>query len=159
MDPKELNKTNFCNKTVDNIISNDLKQYILDDLKNRTNINIKSNYAKMYNENYSSNLNNPHILCLKTLGSPYLLYCTKINNVNYALLIDKKINKGHEYPKMFLIQYKFNSDLFNGTLFETELIRNKSNEWFLLLGDIYYYKGRMTNDIEITDRIQILYIF
>ena len=34
MDPKEINNTSFCNKTVDNIVSNDLKKYIIDDHKN-----------------------------------------------------------------------------------------------------------------------------
>ena len=38
MDPKEINKTGFCNKQIDNIISNDLKEYILKDLKLRTGI-------------------------------------------------------------------------------------------------------------------------
>ena len=28
MDPKEINKTGFCNKQIDNIISNDMKEYI-----------------------------------------------------------------------------------------------------------------------------------
>ena len=38
MDPKEINKTSFCNKSVDNIISNDLKKYIIDDMKLRTSL-------------------------------------------------------------------------------------------------------------------------
>lgn len=158
MDPNEINKTKFCNKTINNIISNSLKEYILDDLKLRTNLEIKNNYAKIYNENYSSNLKkNDHIVCLKTFGSPYLLYCTKINNVNYCLLIDKKISKGHDYPKIFIIQYKFDNELFNGSLFECELVRDNSNDWFLLIGDIYYYKNKLTKHTVINERIKTIY--
>lgn len=153
MDPKDINQTNFCNKKVDNVVSNDIKKYIIDDMKLRTGITPTSRYAKIFNPNYSKNFKNPHIFCLKSYGAPYLLYLTKINSINYVLLIDKKINNGHEYPKMFVVQYRFNDDLFNGTLFECELLRDNSNMWQLLLADIYYYKGKMMKDVTITDRI------
>jgi hypothetical protein len=156
MDPKDINKTGFCNKQIDNIISNDLKDYILKDIKRRTGKDHKHRYAKIYNEAYKNNLNNPHILCLKTFGNPYLMYCTQINNVNYCLLIDKKIKKGHVYPKMYIVLYRFSDDLFKGTLFETELVRDKSNNWLLEIGDIYNYKGNTTSDIVISDRMNII---
>tara|TARA_Y100001958_G_C21182923_1_gene512480 strand:- start:435 stop:1385 length:951 start_codon:yes stop_codon:yes gene_type:complete len=156
MDPKDINKTGFCNKEIDNIISNDLKDYILKDIKRRTGIDHKHRYAKIYNDAYKKNLNNPHILCLKTFGNPYLMYCTQINNVNYCLLIDKKIKKGHVYPKMYIVLYRFKSDLFKGSLFETELVRDKSNNWLLHIGDIYNYKGNTTSDMEICDRMNII---
>ena len=66
MDTKQINQTGFCNKQVDNIISNELKQYILKDLKTRTTINFNHRYAKIYNEQYKNNFTNPHICCLKT---------------------------------------------------------------------------------------------
>ena len=56
MDPKEINKTGFCNKQIDNIISNDLKDYILKDIKLRTGIDHRSRYAKIYNNAYKKNL-------------------------------------------------------------------------------------------------------
>mgnify|MGYP006084378893 CR=1 FL=1 len=143
MDPNEINQTNFCNKRVENIISNDLKKYILEDIKNRTSIQFNSRYAKIFNDQYKNNLKNPHIACLKTSGSPYLLFCTKINNINYSLLIDKKINTGHVYPKIFLTNFKFNDELYEGTLFEAELLRDKNNKWQLMLADIYYYKNNV----------------
>ena len=114
MDPKEIHQTNFCNKKVDNIVSNDLKKYIIDDMKLRTSLTPTSRYAKIFNKEYSKNLNNPHIVCLKTYGTPYLLFFTKINSVNYVLLIDKRVKTGHNYPKMFVVQYRFNDDLFKG---------------------------------------------
>ena len=153
MDPKEINKTGFCNKQIDNIISNDLKEYILKDLKLRTGIDYKSRYAKVFNELYKKNLKNPHLICLKSYGNPYLLFLTKINNVNYCLLIDKKVKKGHIYPKMYIVLYRFKEELFNGTLLETELVRDNSNNWILLISDIYYNKEKSTNEIKITERV------
>ena len=32
--------------------------------------------------------------CLKSIGSPYYLFCTQINDVNYCFLIDKKVKDG-----------------------------------------------------------------
>ena len=84
MDPKDINQTNFCNKKVDNIVSNDIKKYIIDDMKLRTGITRTSKYAKIFSPNYSKNFKNPHIFCLKSYGAPYLLYLTKINSVNYV---------------------------------------------------------------------------
>lgn len=157
MDPKEINKTSFCGKQVDNIISNDMKKYIINDMKLRTSLTPSSKYAKIFNDMYKNNFKNPHIFCLKSYGSPYLLYLTKINNVKYSLLIDKKIKKGYEYPKMFILSIGFSDELYDGSLFECELLRDNDNEWFILIGDIYYHNSKKTNDICITDRIKLMY--
>ena len=78
MDPSALTKTSFCGKEIDNVTNNDTKKFILDDMRLKCgNIYYNTRYAKVYNEQYSRNLNNPHIICLKTSGTPYLLYCTR----------------------------------------------------------------------------------
>ena len=158
MDPRDIHQTNFCNQRVDNIVSNELKQYILQDIQTRTGLNFNSRYAKIFNEQYKQNLNNPHIACFKTSGSPYLLFLTQINHINYSLLIDKKINTGHSLPKMFVVHLQFETSLYSGTLFETELIRDKSNQWQLMLGDIYYYKNeKYQKKVRVIDRIQTIH--
>ena len=153
MDPKHITRTSFCNKEIDNVTDNSMKKYILDNLYIKTKIKFNFRYAKIYNEQYSKNLNNPHILCLKSSGTPYLLFLTQINNTNYAFLIDKKIKDGYEYPKIFVVHYRFDSDLFNGTLFEVELTRDKNNEWCLLIGDIYTMAGVSLQTVQIHGRI------
>ena len=153
MDSKALTKTSFCNKQLDNVTNNDVKKHILDDLCNRTKITYKHRYAKLYNPQFQKNFNNPHLLCLKTIGSPYLLYCTQINDVNYCFLIDKKIKDGYSYPKIFLVPYRFNDNIFNGTLFETELLKDNDEKWFLLISDIYSYGGSNVFTKQITERM------
>ena len=158
MDPNDITKTSFCGKVIDNITSNDMKKYILDELKHKTGIEYKQNYAKIYNPKFSKNLKNPHLLCLKSFGSPYLLYCTKIHNVNYCLLIDKKVKSGYLYPKMFIVHYRFVDDIYYGTLFETELLRDNTNKWLLLIGDIYYYKDKKYyKTIDIVKRMNLIH--
>ena len=156
MDSKSLTKTGFCDKEIDNVTNNDMKQYILDNLKTKSGLQYTSKYAKIYNDNFSKNLNNPHLVCLKSIGSPYFLYCTQINDVNYCFLIDKKIKDGYKFPKIFLVHYRFESEIFNGTLFETELLRDNCNKWHLLLGDIYIYKGEKLDNKQITERMNIV---
>ena len=156
MDSKALTKTSFCDKQVDNVTNNDVKKHILDDLCNRTGITYKYRYAKQYNPQFQKNFNNPHIICLKTIGSPYLLYCTQINDVNYCFLIDKKIKDGYSYPKIFLVHYRFNEQIFNGTLFETELLKDNDGKWSLLISDIYSRYGSNVFSEQIIDRMNMV---
>tara|TARA_Y100000817_G_scaffold314943_2_gene316258 strand:+ start:2508 stop:3464 length:957 start_codon:yes stop_codon:yes gene_type:complete len=156
MDPKHITRTSFCNKEIDNVTDNSMKKYILDNLNIKTGIRYNSRYAKIYNEQFQKNLNNPHVICLKSSGTPYLLFCTQINNVNYCFLIDKKIKDGYEYPKIFIVHYRFDPKLFQGTLFEVELIRDNNQEWSLLIGDIYTHCGEPLKNMQIHDRINCI---
>ena len=153
MDPKHITRTSFCNKEIDNVTDNSMKKYILDNLHLKTKIKYNDRYAKIFNDQFNKNLNNPHIICLKSSGTPYLLFLTQIKDVNYCFLIDKKVKDGYEYPKIFVVHYRFDPELFNGTLFEVELIRDKNNEWCLLIGDIYVMSGISLNTVQIHDRI------
>ena len=64
----------------------------------------------------------------------------------------------YPYNKIIIVNYRFKEELFNGTLFETELVRDKSNNWFILIGDIYYYNGDILKDnYNIIDRMNIIY--
>lgn len=158
MDSSSFTKTSFCGHQVDNITKNEDKKCILDKLKIQSNgITYTSRYAKIYNDQFSKNLSNPHILCLKSSGTPYLLYLTQINDINYTFLIDKKMKQGYDYPKIFVIPYQFHSKLYNGSLFETELLRDKYNKWSLLIGDIYMYLGESIINKIIIDRVNLIH--
>jgi hypothetical protein len=130
-----------------------MKKYILDNLKLKTDLKYDSRYAKVYNEQFKKNLNNPHVFCLKSSGTPYLLFCTQINDINYSFLIDKKVKDGYDYPKIFIVHYRFDPELFQGTLFEVELTRDKHNAWSIIIGDIYNMSGNSMKNTQVMDRI------
>ena len=154
MDPTSFTKTSFCGKEVDNITENEAKQYILNQMNILcSGIQYKSRYAKVYNDQYSKNLRNPHVVCLKSSGTPYLMFLTQINDTNYCFLIDKKIKEGYDYPKIFILPYNFHYSLFQGSLYECELLRDKNMKWSILIGDCYNHKGRSQKDIIVMDRI------
>ena len=94
MEPNSFTKTSFCNVQIDNITTNETKEYILNQLNILcSGLKFNTRYAKIYNDQYSKNLKNPHVFYLKSSGTPYLLFLTQINNVNYSFLIDKKTKK------------------------------------------------------------------
>ena len=157
MEPNSFTKTSFCNVDIDNITTNDTKKYILNQMSILCNIKYNSRYAKIYNEQYSKNLNNPHIFYLKSSGNPYLLFLTQINDTNYCFLIDKKTNDKYDYPKILILPYNFDNELYKGSLFECELIRTKNNKWLLGINDIYYNEGINLKKKNIIDRVNILH--
>ena len=156
MDPKVLKKTSFCDKYIDNVTDDEMKKYILDNLKLKSNLIYNSKYSILYNSKFINNLNNPHLISLRTTGASYFLFCTQINGVNYSFLIDKKKKDGYLYPTIFVVNYRFSSELFNGTLFETELLKISDNNWILILCDIYIHKGNYFKTHTIIDRIKII---
>ena len=126
MDPSSFTKTSFCNVEIDKITTNDSKNYILNQLSLLcSGIKYNSRYAKVFNEQFSKNLNNHHIFFLKSSGTPYLLFMSQINGINYCFFIDKKIKEGYDYPKIFILPYEFPPELYKSTLFECELIRTR----------------------------------
>ena len=147
MDPSSFTKTSFCNIEIDNITTNESKQYILNSLSLLcSNIKYNSRYAKVFNAQFSKNLNNPHIFYLKSSGTPYLLFLTQINSINYAFFIDKKIKEGYSFPKIFILPYEFSTDLYK---------RNK--KWCLGINDIYYYCGKNMKKTNIIDRMNTIH--
>ena len=158
MEPDSFTKTSFCNVKIDNITKNETKEYILNQMSILcSGIKFNSRYAKVYNEQYSKNLNNPHIFCLKSSGTPYLLFLSQINSTNYCFLIDKKTNEKYPFPKIMVTPYDFDDDLYKGTLFECELILDKQGGWSLGINDIYYHQGQNLKKIIIIDRLNIIH--
>jgi len=158
MNPSSFTKTSFCSTEIDNITTNECKQYILNSLSLLcSNIKYNSRYAKVFNEQFSKNLNNPHVFYLKSSGTPYLLFLTQINSINYAFFIDKKIKEGYSFPKIFILPYEFSPELYKTTLFECELIRKRNKKWCLGINDIYYYCGKNMKKSNIIDRINTIH--
>jgi len=154
MDPSSFTKTSFCNIKIDNITTNESKQFILNQLSILcSDIKYNSRYAKVFNDQFSKNLKNKHIFFLKSSGAPYLLFMSKINDINYIFFIDKKKSDGYDFPKIFILPYQFSSECYNGTLLECELIRKKNEKWCIGINDIYYHKGKNLKKSIIIDRI------
>lgn len=146
----DTNKIEFCNKYVYNIKNNRLKSDILKKLTEIFQIKIISNNNDLYNQKkdlYTLQKYN-HYLSTITSGNKYLLYLTTINNERYSILIDRKLSSSHKYPKMLIVNFRFSEKIFNNTIFECELIKDKYKKWTILLDSlIVYNNNKLTNNL------------
>ena len=154
----------FCGKVATNIVTSDAKQTIIDSFHSLIESNRFFNrsqnrykYANLVNKTSITYLSKqPHLITLKTGGSNYFLFLTKINGVNNALFIDCKTKQGYSLPRIITTEFKFSDDLFNGTVFDGEIVRDKSDNWMFLISNIVALKGRVVNQ-NIVSRMNLIY--
>ena len=157
--PNILSKISFCDKECSNINDNKTKAHIVDLLDKNHKIQIMSKDYMYLNPNTMRNVSfHQHILSTYTNGNPYLLYLAKIDGVNSAIYIDKKLKSGYTYPKMHCVKYRFDDSLFEQeTIFSGELIRDSERRWYFLIDNILLYKGMNTNDKNILGRFELIH--
>ncbi len=136
---------NLCGKNTNIIKDEELKNEIINSIKNIGTYNLDSKYSQFLNfKNVNQLKNNEFRVSISTFGKKYNLYLKNINNKNYCIFINKKTNQ------MILGKFTFALSLFDGTLFDGELIKNSRNEWFFMVNDLIYYEGTniVTYDFE-----------
>jgi hypothetical protein len=150
-------KISFCKKSGDNVVESDSKQQIIDILKTNYNLNFKSNRAMILNQRSLSYLRaNPHLISIKSIGSNYFLFFTRINDTNCVFYIDRKVKQGYTLPRIISVMYSFSDEVFNDTLLDGELIKDKNNNWMFLISDMIIYKGKSLT-CNIVDRFNKIY--
>jgi hypothetical protein len=147
----------FCDKIGFNIKTQNVKENILKEIYNISNIKIIQKHFEILKHNHFNKLNdNPHLISLKSNGNPYLLYLTSYNFINTSIFIDKKIQAGYFLPRMIISRFNFPDELFDNTLIEGEMIKNNNNKWIFLINDIYIHKGISLNNKNLMKRLDIL---
>ena len=146
-----MKQTLFCNKKALQIISSNIK----DDIKNLINtigsFNLISKYYTFLNKKNVNNLKeNNFLVSLSTFGKKFVLFITKYNGKKYCIFINKKNDT------MTVTQLKFTDDIFLGTLFDGELVKNSDDKWIFLINDIAYYKGENIITKNFLDRQKII---
>jgi hypothetical protein len=159
MSEKLTEHISFCDRKADNVRSDEFKIEILNSLREKYNIEIS---FKPYNLLRPTRLQcvdkHPHILSLRTVGNSYFLYLTNIDGINYCFYIDKKVDAPrHMYPRILSVNYRFDQDLFNGTLFDGELICDAEGRWYFILSDILVYKDQILTNRTITTKMELIY--
>ena len=121
----ETSEISFCDKNSLNINSDITKEEIIN-LLEKFNVSIKKKKAYILNEKTLDNITkNDHYISIRTKGNSYLLFMIKLNDINYCFFVDKKINENYKYPRIITTKYRFSDDIFNGTIFDGELIKKK----------------------------------
>lgn len=155
-----LGEISFADKIGYNIKNDDVKQRLLDDLEDHFGFKIIQRHHERFQDSVVSKLvGNPHMVCLRSNGNPYLLYLTKINFVQQCVFVDKKIQQGYFYPRMIMSRFRFDDRLFNhgGTLIDGEMIRTAEGKWLFLVGDLISHQGVHLANTNLVKRINVLY--
>ena len=149
----------FCGKNALNIKSDVIKKYILNELQSKYNIKILTRHFENFKDDISVQkmTKSPYMVCLKSNGNPYLMFLTKLNNINTCIMIDKKIQQGYFLPRMIIIHTMFDDKLFENTLLEGEMVLDKNNSWLFLINDINVYCSKHLIDTNLIKRYNIIY--
>lgn len=147
----------FCGSISFNIKTEQVKKHILKDIEKLSNIKIIQRHFDVLNKNHFKKLNdNPHLISLKTNGNPYLLFLTKYNFINQSIFIDKKIQSGYFLPRMIISYFKFDDSLYDNTLIDGEMVKDNDNNWIFIINDIYIYKNKSLQNINIFKRLNYI---
>ena len=112
---------------------NDIKSLI----KNIGSFNIDSKYYSFLNRKNIGDLKEGrYSVSLSTFGKKFVMFITNYKNKKYCLFINKK------NETMTIVQLKFSNEIFDGSLFEGELVKNEDEKWIFLINDVMYYKGK-----------------
>ena len=153
----QIGYISFCDKTAFNIKTPNVKEQILKDIYNISQIKIIQKHFEILKEHHFKKLNdNPHLISLKSNGNPYLLYLTKYNFVNTCIFIDKKVQSGYFLPRMIISRFNFPDELFDNTLLEGEMIKDNNKKWIFLINDIYIHKNYSLQNKNILKRLEII---
>jgi hypothetical protein len=148
----------FADKVAFNIKMDDVKQRILEDLEKNFHFKVIQKHYEKYTENLIPKLNsNPHLVAVRTNGNPYLLYLTRFNFVNHCIFIDKKVQSGYFLPRAVLTSFRFHDELFDGTLFDGEMVKDVDGNWIYIISDIIGHKSVYLENINLVRRLNIVY--
>ena len=140
---------NFCKKKCVSM-SNELKNHVHHQLthnyyfEHKPVLPIKSN----------DDLPNPAYLITinKKNKFNFLLFLTKFQNKNYSIFIYNHKGKLHLYS----VKFSFNEELYNGTLFKGELVKNQKDCWIYYLTDLIYHKGQYTYEKKLSQKLKMM---
>jgi hypothetical protein len=131
-----MNPTFFCNRKSLQINSPKIRADIKTLINNIGYFNLASKYYTFLNKKNVNNLKDDKFLVsLSTFGKKFVLFVTRYESKKYCIFINKKNDS------MIVTQLKFTDDIFNGSLFDGELVKNSNDKWIFLINDIAYCKG------------------
>jgi hypothetical protein len=153
-----IGEISFVDKKAFNIKCNDAKQRILAEIEGKYKFKVIQKHHDKFSEGLVPKLQaNPHMMSLKTNGNPYLLFLTQHNFVNQCIFIDKKIQQGYFLPRMIIVRFRFDQGLFNGTLFDGEMIKDKFGNWIFIMSDLIAHAGKYLDNVGLVKRINMLF--
>ena len=146
-----MHSVKFGNKKGLNIASDLIKNDIKSLVSSLGTFDIKGKYYNFLNKrNINSLKNNNFLVTLSTFGKKFILFLSTYKNKNYCIFINKK------NEIMVISRFRFNIDLFSGTLFDGEFIKEVDGNWVYIINDIAYHKGKNIITLNFKERYEII---
>ena len=136
MDHSLFQQIDFCNG-VAWIPHTSFKYKILNSMKSILNSE-KFNFDeyKILKSSTKTIKENEYFISLRTNGSSFLFFCIFIDNFPYSVLINIKTLYEPE-PDILILKFRFNSKIYNGSIFEGEL-SFIDNCWIFFITDCLF---------------------
>ena len=146
-----MKHTIFCNKKTLQIVSQQAIGDIKSLIKNIGSFNIDSKYYSFLNRKNIGDLKEGNYsVSLSTFGKKFVMFITNYKNKKYCLFINKK------NETIIIVPLKCSNEIFDGSLFEGELVKNEDEQWIFLINDVMYYKGKNIVTHDFNERQDII---
>ena len=146
-----MKHTIFCNKKTLQIVSQQAIGDIKTLIKNIGSFNIDSKYYSFLNRKNIGDLKEGNYsVSLSTFGKKFVMFITNYKNKKYCLFINKK------NETIIIVPLKCSNEIFDGSLFEGELVKNEDEQWIFLINDVMYYKGKNIVTHDFNERQDII---
>lgn len=161
-DIMRVSEISFCDRVGYNIRSDETKKYFLDKIDHSYGVKIISRHFEKFSPIHSISIlnQNPHLVCLRSNGNPYLMFITKYNNSDVVVLIDKKVQQGYSLPRMILVHVMIGKEvgsLHDDTIIDGEMVKKEDGKWSYLVNDMIVYNGKALSDVNIVKRLNLVY--
>lgn len=144
----------FCDRIAYNIKCSDAKDWILDELEKKYQIRIlQRHWFRLDEQQFRYVQSIPHQACIRSNGNPYFLYFTRYEDVNQIMYIDKKVQPGYQKPRIILTKGMFEDVIFENTLLEGEMVKDKQQQWVFLINDVLMYRGKYLKEVPLPQRL------
>jgi len=130
----------FCNSNAFKIESLEIKEKVYIQCENLFKINLKRDYfpgpqpVTIEIKDISKLYNNDYMVCEKTDGERGILLLINIDNKPMCFII----NRNNE---LFFTDLSFKKEVFEGSIFDGEIIKTKNDTWNFLIHDCMCYNG------------------
>jgi len=137
----------FCNSTAFKIENAGLKDKLFKECEKILGIELKTDYfpgpqpVTIMKKDFETLKTKKYVLCEKSDGERYIMILVNIDNKPMCFLINRNND-------LYFITLSFKKEVFEGSIFDGELIKTKSGgTWHYLIHDTLAYNGRCFTDI------------
>lgn len=146
----------LCDRIAYNIKSTDTKETILKDLETRFGIRILQRHWHALDDKGLGHIRRiPHLACLRSNGNPYYMYFTRYEDNPIIYFVDKKIQPNYAAPRIILGKGCFDPSLYDNTVLEGEMVKDKQGAWVFLITDVIGWKGKHLDKVQLPHRIKL----